>query len=120
MRAEAEAAPADAPQQAPESRPAKVGQPALPGQSQELARILRLRVPVIVQLARRQISLGRIRQLSTGSIIEFEQSVNTPLDLLIRNRAIAQGDAVKVGENFGMRITSVLTKQQRIQSLARP
>jgi flagellar motor switch protein FliN/FliY len=82
-----------------------------------LARVLRVRVPVIVQLAQRIMPIATVRNLSVGSIIEFEKSVEHPLELLINNRPIGQGTCVKVGENFGLRITSIVDKAQRIRSL---
>jgi flagellar motor switch protein FliN/FliY len=83
----------------------------------ELMRVLRIRVPVIVQLARRNVALSKIRQLSNGSILEFDRQVDSPLELLIRNRPIARGVAVKVGENFGLQISEVESPARRIQSL---
>ncbi|HQL54989.1 MAG TPA: FliM/FliN family flagellar motor C-terminal domain-containing protein, partial [Phycisphaerae bacterium] len=44
-------------------------------------RLLRLRVPVIVQLASRPMPISNVRDLSVGAIIEFEKSVEDPLDL---------------------------------------
>ncbi len=82
-----------------------------------LARVLRVKVPVIVQLAQRMMSIAMVRNLSVGSIIEFEKSVENPLDLLINNRPIGQGTCVKVGENFGLRITTIVDKATRIRSL---
>jgi len=87
--------------------------------SPEVARILRIRVPVIVRLACRQMSISVVRKLSCGGIIEFEKHVDDPLDLLINNRRIGRGEAVKVGENFGLRLTAVEAPTQRIKSLGR-
>jgi flagellar motor switch protein FliN/FliY len=46
-------------------------------------------------------------RLGPGAIIEFSKSSDEPLDLLINNKVIGAGEAVKVGENFGLRITQV-------------
>ncbi|HPM22460.1 MAG TPA: FliM/FliN family flagellar motor switch protein [Phycisphaerae bacterium] len=80
-------------------------------------RLLRLRVPVIVQLASRPMPISNVRDLSVGAIIEFEKSVEDPLDLLINNRLIGQGQCVKVGENFGLRVTRICDTAQRIRSM---
>ena len=74
---------------------------------QELQRILRLSVPVIVKLAERKLSLSEVLRLGNGAIIEFFKSSEEPLELLINNKPIAVGETVKVGENFGLRITQV-------------
>ncbi len=93
-------------------------QPAKPP-SPELARILHIRVPVIVRLAERRMTISGVRRLSCGGIIEFNKSIDQPLDLLIRNRLVGRGTAVKVGENFGLRILEIEAKEQRIRSMGR-
>jgi flagellar motor switch protein FliN/FliY len=90
---------------------------ARPHDGPELRRILKLRVPVIVQLARRLMPISEVRDLSMGTIIEFDKSVEDKLDLLINNRQVGRGNCVKVGENFGLRITQVCSRRKRIQSL---
>lgn len=87
-----------------------------PGQG-ELRRILRLEVPVIVKLAERKLSLSEIMRLGTGAIIEFSRSSEEPLELLINNKVIGMGETVKVGENFGLKITQIGDVKQIIRSL---
>jgi len=83
----------------------------------ELARILRLEVPVIVKLAERKLSLMEIMRLGTGAIIEFQRSSEEPLELLINNKVIGVGETVKVGENFGLKVTHIGDVKSIIQSL---
>lgn len=83
----------------------------------EVKRLLRLRVPVIVELARCRMSLGSVRQLSLGRILEFSKPVNDLLEIRVNNRSIGEGEAVKVGENFGLRVTRIRTRSQRISAL---
>lgn len=85
----------------------------------EVRRLLRLRVPVIVRLAYRPMAIGVIRKLASGSIIEFEQTVEDDLDFLINNHPIGRGVCVKVGEHFGIRLTRIEPKSTRIRSLGR-
>jgi flagellar motor switch protein FliN len=84
----------------------------------ELKRILHLQVPVIVKLAERKLQLSEVMRLGVGAIIEFIKSSDEPLELLINNKTIAAGEAVKVGENFGLRIKQVGDVRQLIASLA--
>ena len=90
--------------------------PSSPSQ-QELQRILHLSVPVIVKLAERKLSLSEVLRLGNGAIIEFFKSSDEPLELLINNKSIALGETVKVGENFGLRITQVGDVRAVIRSL---
>ena len=85
--------------------------------SPELRRILRLEVPVIVKLAERKLLLSEVMRLGVGAIIEFVKSSNEPLELLINNKTIGVGETVKVGENFGLRITRIGDIKQVVESL---
>ena len=73
----------------------------------ELQRILKLSVPVIVKLAERKMSFSEVLRLGNGAIIEFSKSSDEPLELLINNKPIGVGETVKVGENFGVRLTQI-------------
>ena len=88
--------------------------PATPA---ELKRLLGLEVPVIVKLAERRLMLSEVMRLGTGAIIEFFKSSDEPLELLINNKVIGVGETVKVGENFGLRITQIGDLKQVIRSL---
>jgi len=85
----------------------------------ELKRILRVHVPVIVKLAERRMTMAEVMRLGVGAIIEFSKRSEEPLQLLINNKVIAIGEAVKVGENFGLRIQQIGDIKQVIQSLGR-
>jgi len=82
-----------------------------------LARLLKIELPVIVHLAENRMPLSEIMRLSTGAIIEFEKGFDSELDLRVNNMCIGQGEAVKVGENFGLRITRIGSVRDRIQAL---
>ena len=84
----------------------------------ELQTILRLRVPVIVRLGHRRMHLDDVLNLGPGAIVELPQPADLPLDLMVNNKVIGQGSAVKVGENFGLRIGSIGTARQRVEAMA--
>jgi flagellar motor switch protein FliN/FliY len=90
--------------------------PAAAGNA-ELKRILRLSVPVIVKLAERRLTLAEVMRFGVGAIIEFAKSSDEPLTLLVNNKPIGLGEAVKVGENFGLRITQIGDVRQIIRTL---
>jgi flagellar motor switch protein FliN/FliY len=79
--------------------------------------ILRLQVPVIVQIGRRTIPMSEVLAFGPGAILEMDKSSEEELDLLVKNKTIGKGTAVKVGENFGIRITSIDSPQQRVEAL---
>jgi flagellar motor switch protein FliN/FliY len=97
--------------------PTKLPPAAASPNADQLQRILRLEVPVIVKLAERRLMLSEVMRLGTGAIIEFFKSSDEPLELMINNKVIGVGETVKVGENFGLRITQIGDLKQIIQSM---
>ena len=105
----------------PPSRPAAPPPPAAPLRRVINAKdlpsytrtLLRITVPVVVTLARKRQSLSRILELSPGSIIQFDKPCEEMLDLMIGNRPVAVGEAVKVGDKFGLRVTSIASPEER-------
>jgi flagellar motor switch protein FliN len=85
--------------------------------SSDLAGVLRLEVPVIVRLGERSMDLGEVLALVPGAIIELPKNVDAELDLLVNNKQVGTGVAVKVGENFGIRITYIGDVRERIEAL---
>ena len=88
-----------------------------PPSPDELQRILRLEVPVIVKLADRKLNMNEVMRLGVGAIIEFFKASDEPLELQINNKVIGAGEAVKVGENFGLRITTIGDVKAVIRSM---
>lgn len=85
----------------------------------ELQRILSLDVPVIVRLASRTMRLSEVLHLTTGAILEFDKSADADLDLLVSRQLIGGGQAVKIGENFGLRISEIVPVREKIEALTR-
>lgn len=83
----------------------------------EIETILKLTVPVIVTIGQRKLSLEDVLALGPGAIVELAKSAEQPLDLLVNNKPVGQGAAVKVAENFGIRIDSIVTQSQRVEAL---
>ena len=88
-----------------------------PASPDELRRILKLQVPVIVKLAERKLPVAEVLRLGIGSIIEFVKRNEEPLELLVNNKAVAVGEAVKVGENFGLRVKQVGDPRELVAAL---
>jgi len=80
--------------------------------------ILKLDVPVIVRVGERHMTVGEVLRLAPGAIIELPKVADSDLDLLINNREVGIGSAVKVGENFGLRLTFVGSRAQRLKASA--
>lgn len=87
------------------------------GGSSDLGRLLAIEVPVIVQLGSRRMMVGEVMRLAVGAIIEFAKSAEDDLELLVNNKTIGRGHAVKVGENFGIKITNIGSVRETIRKL---
>ncbi|WP_291491055.1 flagellar motor switch protein FliN [Desulfurella sp.] len=70
-----------------------------------------------VRIGSKQMLLKDIVKLSEGTIIDLDKSVDEPMEILINGKTIAKGIVVVVGGNFGIKITHVGTKEDRIKSL---
>ncbi|MGA2798494.1 MAG: FliM/FliN family flagellar motor switch protein [Thermoguttaceae bacterium] len=75
--------------------------------------LLRVRVPVAVTLAEKKQTLGRILEIGPGQILQFDKSCEETLDMQVSNCKIASGEAVKVGDKFGLRIVSIVPPEER-------
>jgi flagellar motor switch protein FliN len=93
--------------------PKKIDLPNTP----EIRRILQVQVPLIVRLANKVMALGEITQLQPGTIIEFTKVIGEDLDLMINNKCIGGGQAVKVGEKFGIKVTNLETIDKMILAM---
>lgn len=80
----------------------------------QIERIKPVKVPVIVRLAERQMSLNKILDITVGTIVEFDKPADAELDLVVNNVVIGTGNAVKCGENFGLRIIKIEPWAQRL------
>lgn len=79
--------------------------------------LLDVPLEVSVELGRASIPIRELMQLGPGSVIELDKLIGEPVDLLVNNNLIAKGEVVVFDENFGIRITSIVTPSERIRSL---
>ncbi len=85
--------------------------------SPDVQRLLAIEVPVIVQLGMRRMTVGEVMRFAVGAIIEFSKSAEEELELLAHNKPIGKGHAVKVGENFGIKLTHIGSVKETIRKL---
>ncbi|MDF1506578.1 flagellar motor switch phosphatase FliY [Robertmurraya sp. DFI.2.37] len=72
---------------------------------------------VTVELGRTKRSVKEILELSPGSIIELDKLAGEPVDILVNNRLIAKGEVVVIDENFGVRVTDIISQTDRLNKL---
>ncbi len=81
--------------------------------------IMDIPVALTVELGRTRISIRNLLQLAHGSVVELDGLAGEPMDVLINGTLIAQGEVVVVNDKFGVRLTDIITPQERIRKLNR-
>ncbi len=89
---------------------------ATPG---NLAMILDIPVVITVELGRTKIQIRSLLQLAQGSVIELDGMAGEPMTVLVNGCLIAQGEVVVVNEKFGIRLTDIITPEERLRRLNR-
>lgn len=84
----------------------------------ELQAVLNLEVPVIVEIGRTRMNTRAVMALAPGKIIEIPKSSEDELEMLVNNKTIGTGIAVKIGENFGLQISYIGNVRERLEALA--
>ena len=69
-------------------------------------------VAVTVELGRRNVRIAEVLRLGPGSVLELDKASGEPLDLYVNNRLIARGEAVVIGERYGIRLTEVVMNDE--------
>lgn len=72
---------------------------------------------VTVELGRTKQSIKEILELGAGSIIELDKLAGEPVDILVNEKLVAEGEVVVIDENFGVRVTDIVSQLDRIQHL---
>ena len=72
---------------------------------------------ISVEVGRSKIKLRDLLKMSEGYVLELDKLAGEPLDLYVNSKLIAKGEAVMVGEKFGIRLTNVVSAADRIENL---
>ncbi|MHB8969869.1 MAG: FliM/FliN family flagellar motor switch protein [Pirellulaceae bacterium] len=86
----------------------------LPAYSRSL---LKIKVPVTVTLATSKQPIRNILELVPGSILQFEKLCDETLSLEVGSHRVAEGETVKVGDKFGLRLTSMVLPEERFHTV---
>lgn len=73
---------------------------------------------VSVEVGRARMTINDLLQMGPGSVVELEKLAGEPLDIFINGKAVARGEAVIVNEKFGVRLTDILSPEERVEGIA--
>jgi len=79
--------------------------------------ILDIPLNISVELGRVQMQVKEVIEMGTGSIVELDRVAGEPVDVLVNGRAVARGEVVVIEDNFGVRITEIITPTERLKRL---
>lgn len=79
--------------------------------------ILDISVDLSVEIGRVQVPIRELLQFSKGSVVELERLVGDSLDVMVNGTLVAKGEVVVVNDKFGVRLTDVVSKAERVKNL---
>jgi len=81
--------------------------------------LLRIQVPLVVTLASTRQPTSRVLDLAPGTILHFAKPCDDPLTVSVGHCDVAVGETVKVGDKFGLRVTSMLMPEEKFEQVGR-
>lgn len=94
--------------------PAKKGQT----NTRTLDFLMDVSLQVSVEVGRARMTINDLLQMGPGSVVELEKIAGEPLDIYINGKAVARGEAVIVNEKFGVRLTDIISPEDRVEGIA--
>ncbi|RIV29375.1 flagellar motor switch phosphatase FliY [Alicyclobacillaceae bacterium I2511] len=91
--------------------------PVISVSARNLQLLYDVRLNVTVELGHTQRTIREVLEMVPGSVIELDKLAGEPVDILVNGRAIAVGEVVVVDENFGVRVTNILSPAERVRQL---
>ena len=74
-------------------------------------------VSITVEVGRTQMKIRDLLRLTQGSVVELDRIAGEPLDLLVNNTVVAQGEVVLVNDRYGIRLTRVVPASERMRTV---
>ena len=91
--------------------------PMAPQREPSLEFLRDVELAATVRFGRRDVPLREILELTAGAVVELEQRVEEPVELLVGQKVVARGEVVVVDGSYGLRVTEVVGPAERIESL---
>jgi flagellar motor switch protein FliN len=95
----------------------QLSQPAGSGEARSIEMLLDVSLPISIELGRTRMAIADILALGPGSVVELNKLAGEPVDLMVNQKIVAKGEVVVIDENFGVRITQLVTPEERLKIL---
>ena len=83
----------------------------------DLSLLMDVPLQVTVELGRARMTIENLLRLNQGSVVELNQLIGEPLNILVNNKLMAHGEAVVVKDKFAIRVLDVVSPERRIENL---
>jgi flagellar motor switch protein FliN/FliY len=95
-----------------------LSEPADKSEPRNIDLLMDVNLPVSIELGRTKMSISDILALGPGSVVELSKLAGEPVDVMVNFKTVARGEVVVIDENFGVRITQLMTPEERLRSIA--
>lgn len=85
--------------------------------SEKMELILDIPVTITVEIGRTKMTIRNLLQLNQGGIVALDRLAGEPLDVLVNGTLVAHGEVVVINDKFGVRLTDIVSKAERIKRL---
>ncbi|MBX2886880.1 MAG: flagellar motor switch protein FliN [Granulosicoccus sp.] len=82
-----------------------------------LGLIMDIPVTVSMELGRARISIKELLSMNPGAVIELQRLASEPMEILVNGTLVAHGEAVRVGDRYGVRLTNVVSAADRLNQV---
>ena len=86
-------------------------------ETKNIGLLLDVKMPIHVKIGSKKMLVKDVVNMDIGSIIELEQLANEPLEVFVDNKMVAKGEVVIIDGNFGVQITHIGTRKERLMAL---
>lgn len=80
--------------------------------------LLDIPLEITVELGKTRITIGDLLKLNQGSVLELDKLTNQPLEIFVNKKLMAEGEVVLVNEKFGIRLTNIVSPNDRVKGLS--
>jgi len=102
---------------APSPAAPSVSSPAASKSNRNIDLLLDVELPVALRFGKSEMTLSSILELSAGAVVELDQKILEPVELLVGGKVVAQGEVVVMDGHYALRVTEVLNPMERLESL---
>lgn len=95
-----------------------LSEPGDTGEPRNIDLLMDVNLPISIELGRTKMTVSDILSLGPGSVVELSKLAGEPVDVMVNYKPVARGEVVVIDENFGVRITQLLTPEERLRSIA--